>query len=123
LRYKEKEPEMTSERVSERGSYLAALGALLVIPALLVCFAGALNLSSSSFLIHPALVMGGLVMAFGLNLMRVLRLELRRQEDGLIGMVGIRCRWPNLAILAFSAVLTGILLAYGFVENFRVVAR
>ena len=114
---------MASEISSKRVPWPAALGGVLLLPALLVSLAGVLNLDASNPLIHPFLVLGGLALAFGLNAVTVFRLGFQRDDAGFVGVVRVLARWPNLAIVAVSSALAASLLAYGFLENFRVIAR
>jgi len=114
---------MSPDGPSKSIPWLAAVGGLLVLPALLVCLAGPLNLKVSNPLISPFLVLGGLGVAFGLNALTVFQVGLHREGGSLVGVLRARLRWPNLALVVVSAGLAASLLTYGFLENFRVVAR
>jgi hypothetical protein len=114
---------MKSDSVSKSVPWLAPLGALLVLPAVLVPAAGALGLHPSSPFLHPVVVLGGLLVALLLNVMAVFRLHFQRDDSGLLGSVRVLARWPNLAVVVVSSVLAAGLLGYGFLENFRIVSR
>src|ERR1700730_4887200 len=114
---------MTNGSTTKRLSWLAPLGALLAIPAVLVPAAGPLGLDSSSPILHPVLVLGGLLLALVLNAMAVLRLHFPLDDAGFLGSVRCVARWPNLAVVVVTCVLAAGLLGYGFVENFRIVSR
>ena len=96
-------------------------GLALLLPAGALCLSGLLRFDAPPALIHPALVFGGLLAALAINLPRVLRVAARREGGALLGEVRLRFegRLPNLAIIAASLLLTGVLLSYLFVENFQ----
>src|ERR1700730_1618879 len=114
---------MKSDRISKSFPWLAPVGALLVLPAVLVPAAGALSLDPSSPLLHPVVVLGGLLVALLLNAMAVFRLHFQQDDAGFLGSVRVLARWPNLAVVVVTGVLAAGLLGYGFLENFRIVAR
>ena len=96
-------------------------GLALLLPAFTVCLSGLLGFAAPQALIHPALVFGGLLAAMAINLASVLRVAARREGGTLLGEVRVRVegRLPNLAILATSLLLTGVLVSYLLVENFQ----
>src|SRR2546430_2015106 len=114
---------MKSGSVSKSVAWLVPVGALLVLPAVLVPAAGALGLDPSSPFIHPVVVLGGLLVALVLNAMAVFRLHFQRDDAGFLGSLRVLARWPNLAVLVVTGVLAAGLLGYGFLENFRIVSR
>ena len=114
---------MTSGSATKRLLWLAPLGALLAIPAILVPAAGLLELDPSSPILHPVVVLGGLLVALVLNAMAVLRLHFQQDDAGFLGSVRVLARWPNLAVVVVTCVLAAGLLGYGFLENFRIVSR
>jgi xanthine/uracil permease len=67
------------------------------------------------------LVLGGLMLAIGLNMMPVLKAQIGK--GNIVGVVRIRGRLPNLSLLVLSLLLLTTIMVYGFIENFRVVAR
>jgi hypothetical protein len=72
-------------------------------------------------LIHPVLVLGGLLLAAGLNLLPLLRLGLERRSGAWVGSVVLRVRVVHLAVSGGAIALLAFLLGYGFVENYRIV--
>ena len=100
----------------------AVVGLVLVLPAALVCVSGLLRFSVPDVLIHPALVVGGLLAALVLNLLPVLRTQWQREDGSVVGGA-ISLRWEgtllNLAVVTTSLLLTAVLLTYLFVENFQ----
>jgi len=114
---------MKSDGVSKSLPWLAPLGALLVLPAVLVPAAGTLGLDPSSPFLHPVVVLGGLLVALLLNAMAVFRLHFQQDDAGFLGSVRVLARWPNLAVVVITGVLVAGLLGYGFLENFRIVSR
>jgi hypothetical protein len=114
---------VTSGNGTKRLLWLAPLGALLALPAVLVPASGALGLDPSSPILHPVLVLGGLLVALVLNAMAVLRLHFQQDDAGFLGSVRVLARWPNLVVLVITGMLAAGLLGYGFLENFRLVSR
>jgi hypothetical protein len=114
---------MTKGNATKRLLWLAPLGALLALPAVLVPAAGLLHLEPSSPILHPVVVLGGLLVALVLNAMAVLRLQFQQDDAGFLGSVRVLAQWPNLAVVVVTCVLAAGLLGYGFLENFRVVSR
>jgi hypothetical protein len=114
---------MTSDGAAKRLLWLAPLGALLAIPAVLVPAEGLFDLDSSSPILHPVVVLGGLLVGLVLNAMAVLRLHFQQDDAGFLGSVRVLARWPNLAVVVVTCVLAAGLLGYGFLENFRIVSR
>ncbi|HLF37555.1 MAG TPA: hypothetical protein VI520_06445 [Anaerolineales bacterium] len=72
-------------------------------------------------LIHPATVFSGLLLAAGSNLLPLLRLKLERRPGTLVGMLSLRIRAAHLVVALFAVGLLGVILGYGFTENFKVV--
>jgi hypothetical protein len=107
--------------VMHRSRRLAVVGLALVLPACLVCLSGLLRFSVPDALIHPALVMGGLLTALVLNLLTVLRMKWQRDDGSLVGAVRLRLEGvlPNLAVVTTSLLLAAAILTYLFVENFQ----
>jgi len=104
-----------------RPNRLALADGILIFPALLLCLSGLLQLSASNVLIHPVLVLGGLMLAIGLNIMPVLKAQI--DNGNVVSVVRIKGRLLNLSLLVLSLLLLATIMAYGFIENFRVVAR
>lgn len=115
---------------------LAALlpALLIVVPGLLQSLLGitAPNDALDYFLkqyqylglvIHPVLVLGGLLLAGMLNLPPALELHWQRQPEGLAGMLTLKPGFLHWALVLASLLLLTVILGYAFVENFQVVAR
>ena len=123
---------------TKSGVRQALLGLVLIAPALLLVATGVLQsagvLSDSQGrsladqatgllrgLYHPAVILGGLLLAFALNVRPVLRVDLKRQAQAIVGTVTVRGRLWNLVSVGLALGLLGAILGYAFVENFRVV--
>jgi hypothetical protein len=110
-----------TEHLSARSSKVAVVSAIFIVPAMLLCLSPLLQLSAANVVIHPVLVLGGLALAIGLNMMRVLSAQI--DKGNIVGLVRIKGRLLNLSVLGLSLVLLVMIMVYGFIENFRVVAR
>jgi hypothetical protein len=123
---------------TKSGVRQALLGLVLIAPALLLVVTGVLQsagvLSDSQGrsladqatgllrgLYHPAVILGGLLLAFALNIRPLLRVDLKRQPQAIVGTVTVRGRLWNLVSVGLALGLLGAILTYAFVENFRVV--
>ena len=99
----------------------AIMGFFLLLPAFVLCLSGLLGLEPPAALIHPVLVMGGLVLAFGLNALAVLQIRFGHSEGTLVARISIRMRGTvlNLTAFALCCVLFATVTVYLFLENFR----
>jgi hypothetical protein len=99
----------------------AVLGLVLVLPAFLAVASGLLQFSVPGALISPVLVLPGLVGAFLVSAIGILRVGRERELSGGLAAITIRieARLLNLAVAALSLLLTAILAGYLFVENFH----
>ena len=120
---------------------LAIVGFVLDIPGSIIVSAGLLQVGlglrqvsdfldalfakfpALNILIHPVVVIGGLVLAIGLNMIPIFQIKLQPQQDGLVTVITTQWRIFNIAILALSLFLFSALLLYAFVENFQVLPR
>jgi hypothetical protein len=100
---------------------LAAFGGLLVVPALILCVSGLLKFNVSYWLIHPTLVIGGLVCGLAINLLAVTHFQAHLQNGNLVGALSIKLRGSlmNLCVVALSLCLLGTIALCLFVENFQ----
>ena len=100
---------------------VAVLGLVLLLPALVLVSSGLLGLERPDALVHPVLVMGGLLLALALNALPVFRVRFGHEEGALVGTVSLRLRGAvlNLTALSLGCFLFATLTAYLFVENFR----
>lgn len=104
-----------------RDARMAVLGLLLLLPALVLVSTGLLDLERPDVLVHPVLVMGGLLLAFALNALPLLRVRFGYEEGALVGTLSLRLRGTvlNLTALSLSCVLLATITVYLFVENFQ----
>ena len=123
---------MSKLLVSRNGVKLAGFGFVLIIPSLLLVTGGILQsvfgashcndaIDFLSFLFNPAIILGGLMLAFGLNLIPVMRIYFR--EGNLVGMVKVQGRLLNLGLITAITLLTAVIFLYLLAENFQVFAR
>lgn len=109
--------------IEDANGRLAALGLLLAMPALYFVSANILKYELNALpglrvlSIHPAVLLGGLVLAVVLNLWPVLHVGARRTGAVLTIMITLRARLWNLVSLGIAAVTLGTLLLYAVVEN------
>ena len=80
-----------------------------------------LGLQQPIALVHPLLVMGGLILAFALNALPIVRIRVGHEDGALVGAVSLRLRGSglNLIALSLSCLLFATITLYLFVENFR----
>lgn len=100
---------------------MAVLGFALLLPALVLVSSGLLGLEPAGALVHPVLVMGGLLLAFALNAILLFRVRIGQEEGALIGTVSLRLRGTalNLTALSLNCLLLATVTAYVLVENFQ----
>src|SRR5687768_5698108 len=104
----------------KRMNPFALAGLVLILPSsALVCF-GLLDLTLPGILLHPILVVGGLLTAFGLNLFSIAQVATDRGPDGVAAVtLRIGLKPANLAVCLLSSLLMAFIAAYLFVENFQ----
>jgi hypothetical protein len=99
---------------------LGVLGLVSLLPASILVSSGVLGFTVPSFLIHPVLVMGGLLIALVLNSISVFRVQGQRDPtDGFAVTLRIGLERFNWVVLAMAALLLVTIFGYLFVENFR----
>ena len=100
---------------------VAVAGFVLLLPALILVSSGLLGFERPAALVHPVLVMGGLLLAFTLNALSVSRVRLGQDGGNLVGTISVRVRGSvmNLTALMISCLLFATITAYLFVENFQ----
>lgn len=112
---------------------LAGLGFVLTIPALILVFGGILQsgfgvpqvneaVNYDLFIFNPIILMGGLGLAFGLNLISVMRVTFQVQDGSLVSTIKIQGKPLNLSLVVFIALLCTTIFLYLLVENFQVFA-
>lgn len=99
----------------------AVAGFVLLLPALTLVSTGLLGLESPRAVVHPVLVMGGLLLALLLNAMTVVRMNVAREGADLVGTMTVRLRGTalNVGALAIGGALLITILIYAFLENFQ----
>jgi len=120
---------------------LAIAGFILSFPALLIVSAGLLemglglrqinntldelllNFPALNVIIHPVVVVGGLILSIGLNVIPVFRLRMQAQAGALVAAITAQLKASNIAAALLSAFLFAAIACYAFGENFRIVAR
>ena len=119
---------------------IAAISALLALPALFLCTCGVLysalgltaanNLLDSIFatslgrmLLSPVAVVGGVLTSLALNVWALCRVHVGLDTGTFYVTFYIARALPNLILAGFATVLATLLLAYAFVENFKVIPR
>ncbi|HLT47567.1 MAG TPA: hypothetical protein VK002_10095 [Rubricoccaceae bacterium] len=116
---------MTHASSDQHPGRLAGFGLLLSLPALGLVTSGLLQSATGrevffppELLVHPAVVLGGLLAALVLNALPTLRLTREPGADAVVLRLEVRRRAANLAVLALAAGLLAVLLLYAFAENF-----
>jgi hypothetical protein len=109
------------ETTMKRNGQVAIVSFLLLLPALVLASYGFLGLEPPAAVVHPVLVMGGLLLAFAVNALAVLRVRFGHDEDALMATISVRVRGSVLNLTAFvlCCLLFATIAAYLFVENFR----
>jgi len=100
---------------------VALLGLLLLLPALTLVSTGLLHLERPDALVHPVLVVGGLLLAFALNALPVFRVRFGFEDGAVVGTMALRLRGTllNLTTLTLGCLLLATVAVYLFVENFQ----
>ena len=128
--------QIMMKSLSKRDKQLFVFGLFLLIPALLIGVTGILHsafgisapmnnmfdfLHSSpllAWIVHPAVILGGLAAAFILNAVPVLQVSLRNQDEALVGSLTIRKGyWLHLGVLATAVLFVMVIFLYLLVEN------
>ena len=104
-----------------RNVQIAIVGFFLLLPALVLASSGFLGLEPPAALVHPVLVMGGLLLAFGLNAFAVLAVRFGHNEGALVATISVQVRGTvlNLTSFVLCCLLFATITAYLFVENFQ----
>ena len=72
---------------------------------------------------HPAVILGGLTIAFILNALPLLRLTFDAEETSIVAKILLKGRSLNLFVTAGCLLLFATILAFSVVENFQIVPR
>jgi len=115
---------MTHASTSPSSGLLTAAGFVLSLPALLLFTSGMLqSLGGAEVmllpepLLHPVIILGGLVLALVLNAWATLRIRVEDGESHTTISLDIARKKANLVVLGLALFLLGVVLTYGFVEN------
>ena len=68
---------------------------------------------------NPFILLGGLLLAFILNLLPALTLHFERQSEGLTGVITFKPALIHWTMIGLSLLMIGVILTYAFVENFK----
>ena len=115
-------------------SLIAGLAAL--IPALLLVIPGLLQsagyiglndmrdnllagLPALQLLLHPFVLLGGLLLSFVLNVFPAMKLRFERQPDGLVSVITLKPVLLHWLFVGTSLLMVLIILIYAFFENFN----
>ena len=128
--------QATMKTLTKRDKQFFVLGVFLLIPALLIGVTGVLhsvfgisapmnnmfdylrNTPLLAWIIHPGVILGGLVGAFILNALPVLHISVQNQADSFVGSVSIRKGyWLHMMVLGTAVLFLLIIFSYLVVEN------
>jgi len=109
----------------------AIVSLILLIPAFLLVFGGILQsfwgitqvneaLNFNLFIFHPLILMGGIVLAFGLNLIPIVHIEY--QDGNLVSIIKVKGNLLNLGLISAVAFLLAAIFLYALAENFQLFA-
>lgn len=70
-------------------------------------------------LLNPFILLGGLFLAFILNVIPAVRLRFERQAEGLVSVVTFKPVILHWILIGMSLLIVGTILAYAFFENFE----
>ena len=110
---------------------LAVGGLILALPALTLCTLGLLqslfgletasNLTDTlGVLIHPVVILGGVALAFFINLWPALDVDYQSDEEAFSLKITVRRYWSNLSIVGLTLLLVSIIFVYLLAENFGI---
>ncbi len=102
-----------------REQRLALIGFLFLLPAAILVTGGVLDFQVPAALVHPVLVMGGMLVALGLNALAVLRFRFVPEEGVVVGTLKLRGAGLNLTTVLVGGLLLATILLYLFFENFQ----
>ena len=122
---------------TQRHGWMALLGLLLSLPTFIIIATGMLKLAGMTFLaetmnnyfppqsllLHPAIVLGGLLISVGINIIPIFSVNFEPQQRGLVTTITTHFRMLNMVTLALSLFLLCGLLMYAVGENFKIVLQ
>lgn len=105
-----------------RGALIAAgVGALALIPSVVLVTCGVLGFAVPRLLDNPVVVLGGLAFALVVNVGASIRWRAEANRDGIQMEMDLRLRYRgvNRAVLIAAGVLASMIIVYLIGENFR----
>lgn len=125
---------MRTEISNEKPYWIALIGFILCIPAFYLITTGilfslsGLNLidpvqNTIGFILHPVVILGGLGLAFMINLFAVVRPSLHSDQSSLVKPIFYKDRIRNPLIICICLALLAAILLYGIVENYEIIPR
>lgn len=116
---------------SKNDKKIAIAGLVLIVPAILLCVGGLLQaffgitsvsnaLNYQSFIFSPFVILGGLFVAFVINLLSIF--HIKYQDADIVSTLHIKGKLINLVIIGAIAFLGSIIFLYLLVENFQIFA-
>jgi len=110
----------------------ALIGAILLLPAAFLVVGGvaqsgfgstAINnfIDHDLFFFHPALILGGMALALGLNLIPILKLQF--QEGVVTSTLTLKGRLLNVLLIASILLFAGVIFLYLLAENIQIFMR
>ena len=113
-----------------QGKTLSIAGLMLIAPASILVFGGILqslgikqvndSINYDLFIFNPIILLGGLTLALGLNILTVMRVQY--QNGNVICMIKIRGKLFNLGFIAFCIALCATIFLYLLAENLQIFA-
>lgn len=107
------------------------IGLIAVIPALLLVIPGlmqsglgitkindAISENVPQAVLQPAILLGGLLLAFVLNVIPAIRFRFEQQPEGLTSVITFRPVLLHWIFVGMSVLMVGIILVYALFENF-----
>ena len=125
---------MKTEILIQKPYTLAIVGFILCIPAFYLVTTGVLfslfglNMidpvqNTIGFILHPIIILGGLGLAFALNILPVVQTRLVTEKSSLVITIFFKDRVRNILLILMCLTLLGAILLYGIVENFDIIPR
>jgi hypothetical protein len=125
--------------ISKRESQHFLLGLMLLIPAVLIVIPGLISSFTGwsapmnaifdflqgrtwlSWVIHPAVILGSLLVAFLLNGRNLFEISLRQEPEAFIGTLALRKgRWLSLSIVLVTVLFVTVIFLYLLAEHFAI---
>jgi hypothetical protein len=73
------------------------------------------------FLINPIILMGGLLLAFTMNVLPAMTLHFERKPEGLTSIITFKPVLLHWVFIGVSVLMVGIIFLYAFFENFGLI--